>query len=203
MMQKTYAIKEIFASIQGEGFWSGRAATFVRFSGCNLWTGREKDRANAICQFCDTDFVGGERYTLPQLLLAIGELRPRFVVFTGGEPGLQLDTQLVRSLQRRGFYCAVETNGTVPVPPTLDWICVSPKAGTDIVTTQADELKLVYPQVGLEPWLAKARVSAKHLWLSPMDGPDLKRNTDLAIEYVAADCQWRLNAQSHKQWGVR
>lgn len=202
-MIKRYTVKEVFASIQGEGFWSGRAATFVRFAGCNLWTGKEKDRADAICQFCDTDFVGGEKYTLVELVHKICELRPKFVVFTGGEPGLQLDTILVRELQRRGFYCAVETNGTLMVPSALDWICVSPKAGTKIVTANADELKLVYPQPGLEPWLAKARVSAKHMWLSPMDGPNIKQNTDLAINYVSLDCQWRLNLQNHKQWGVR
>jgi 7-carboxy-7-deazaguanine synthase len=200
---KTYTVKEIFPTIQGEGFWSGRAATFVRFAGCNLWTGLEEHRAKAVCQFCDTDFLGGRRYTLESLVAAIQSHRPKFVVFTGGEPGLQLDTQLVRQLQRRGFYCAVETNGTLPIPPLLDWVCVSPKSGTDIIVSAADELKLVYPQDGLAPWLAQAKVSAKHKWLSPMDGPALRENIAKAVKYVSEDCQWRLNVQAHKFWEIR
>jgi 7-carboxy-7-deazaguanine synthase len=200
---KLYTVKEIFPTIQGEGFWSGRAATFVRFAGCNLWSGREEDRAKAACQFCDTDFVGGRRYTLEQLVAEVLDYPQRFIVFTGGEPGLQLDAELVRVLQRRGFYCAVETNGTVPLPLSLDWVCVSPKAGTQIVTTQADELKLVYPQENLPPWEARLRITAKHMWLSPMDGPDWKANVQRAVEFVAMDGRWRLNIQAHKMWGIR
>lgn len=201
-MSKLYAVKEIFHTLQGEGVHSGKPAVFVRFAGCNLWSGREQDRAKAICKFCDTEFRGGRRMTRQQIIDEVSRY-PGMVVFTGGEPALQLDVELVRELQKRGRFVAIETNGTHPIPTMLNWICVSPKAGTTVVVDRADELKLVYPQEGMEPWLASARVSAPHQWLSPMDGPDLKRNMEAAINYVKMDARWRVNIQAHKVWEVR
>lgn len=204
---KSYLVNEVFYTIQGEGNWSGRAAVFCRFSRCNLWTGREEDRATAICQFCDTDFASGTRMTQDELVRLIFTTWPQtahkpMVVFTGGEPLLQLDEELVWILKDLGFYVAVETNGTMPVPDGVNWVCVSPKAGTTIRLPYADELKLVFPQQMLMPdrlvdYLAKIR------WLSPMDGPDLEANTQAAIEYVMGDPTWRLNVQTHKLIGVR
>ncbi len=200
----TYAVNEIFLTVQGEGANLGRVAVFCRFAGCNLWSGREEDRAAAICQFCDTDFVGGRRYAQGELADAIeaewgAASAPRFVVFTGGEPALQLDQALVDAVRQRGFRVAVETNGTLPLP-SVDWLCVSPKAGTELVQRRGDELKVVYPQP-----LDLAELAAlpfSHLWLSPMDGPDLAGNTAASFTACLAAPQWRLNIQAHKAWGV-
>lgn len=200
---KVYTVKEIFYTLQGEGFHSGKPAVFVRFAGCNLWSGLEADRANAICQFCDTDFVGGKKYTLDELVSEINSLPSNFVVFTGGEPCLQLDADLIRALRRRHKYMAIETNGTLPVPLGIDWICVSPKAGAAIRQKDADELKLVFPQQALMPDVARSNTTARHLWLSPMDGPDFQRNVEATIAYVKLDTRWRMNIQAHKVWGVR
>lgn len=204
---KTYIVNEIFHTIQGEGHWTGRAAVFCRFSRCNLWTGREEDRAKAICQFCDTDFLNGKRISRDMLASEIFNAWPHgahkpMVVFTGGEPLLQLDEELVWILKDFGFYVAVETNGTQKVPDGIDWVCVSPKAGTKLACLYADELKLVFPQPFLMPdrligYLADIK------WLSPMDGPNLEANTQAAIDYVMQDPVWRLNIQTHKQIGVR
>lgn len=197
----TYTVHSIFHTVQGEGVHSGKAAVFVRFAGCNLWSGREQDRAKAICQFCDTQFRGGQRMTRQQIVDEVSRY-PGMVVFTGGEPALQLDGELVRALQQRKRFVAIETNGTHVIPSLLDWVCVSPKAGTTIVIDRADELKLVYPQEGMEPWLASARVRAQHQWLSPMDGPDWQANASAAIAYAKMDARWRVNIQAHKFWGV-
>lgn len=201
-MTRIYVVKEIFYSVQGEGFHMGTPATFVRFAGCNLWSGREADRAKAICQFCDTDFVGGERMTREEIVAKCVE-NPGMVIFTGGEPALQLDHELVRALQRRNKFVAIETNGTLPIPQCLDWVCVSPKADTDIVVREADELKLVFPQQRMMPDIARSMVRAKHLWVSPKDGPDIHRNMEAAITYAKIDSRWRVNIQAHKFWGVR
>lgn len=201
-MTRVYVVKEIFYSVQGEGFHMGTPATFVRFAGCNLWSGREADRAKAICQFCDTDFVGGERMTREDIVAKCVE-NPGMVIFTGGEPALQLDHELVRALQRRNKFVAIETNGTLPIPQCLDWVCVSPKADTDIVVREADELKLVFPQQRMMPDTARGLVRAKHLWVSPKDGPDTQKNMEAAINYAKIDYRWRVNIQAHKVWGVR
>jgi 7-carboxy-7-deazaguanine synthase len=201
-----YIVKEIFATLQGEGVQSGRAAVFLRFAGCNLWTGRDEDRESAECQFCDTDFVGGERYdNAAQLASAVmahwrGDCGP-FVVITGGEPALQLDQELVDALHDEGAEIAVETNGTKPLPEGIDWICVSPKAGTDLVVRSGDELKLVYPQLGAEPGIY-ADLEFGYFLLQPMDGPDLSLNVGAAMEYVRAHPQWRLSLQTHKIIGI-
>lgn len=201
-----YLVNEVFYTLQGEGFHTGRAAVFCRFSRCNLWTGREEDRATAVCKFCDTDFLSGTKVDLDDLVEQISGLWPGagspMVVFTGGEPLLQLDTELVSALKGRGFYVAVETNGTREVPDGVDWVCVSPKILTRLVVTSADELKLVYPQDEVNP--EKLNEFATDLfWLSPMDGPELRGNTAAAIEYVKRNPRWRLNVQSHKIWGIR
>lgn len=204
---KSYIVNEVFYTIQGEGFWSGRAAVFCRFSRCNLWTGREEDRATAICQFCDTDFLSGTRMKSDELVSLIFSTWPQtahkpMVVFTGGEPLLQLDEELVWILKDLGFYVAVETNGTQPVPDGIDWVCVSPKAGTILAAKSSDELKLVFPQPDLMPdQLLDYPAGIK--WLSPMDGPRLKDNTKQAIAYVMRDPIWRLNVQTQKQIGIR
>jgi 7-carboxy-7-deazaguanine synthase (Cx14CxxC type) len=210
----TYTVKEIFYTLQGEGTHSGRPAVFCRFSGCNLWTGREEDRETALCTFCDTDFFGvgpdGGKFRSPdELADAVASRWPstnghgrRFVVFTGGEPLLQLDAAAVAALQERGFEVAVETNGTLEPPPDLDWVCVSPKAGASTILSRGDELKLVYPQPGAEPELFEAGDFAQ-FFLQPMDGPDLDRNTQLAIEYCLAHPQWKLSLQTHKYVGLR
>jgi 7-carboxy-7-deazaguanine synthase len=205
----TYLVNDIFLTLQGEGYWTGRAAVFCRFSRCNLWTGREEDRATAVCQFCDTDFTRADKYGLKDLADTILNAWPKgapnpMVVFTGGEPLLQLDEPLLVSVQARGFYVAVETNGTV-VPKdrrNIDWLCVSPKADTDLAVTDGDELKLVYPQP-LAPPERFQGWAFDHFWLSPMDGPNLARNTDLAVGYVKRHPQWRLNIQTHKVIGVK
>ena len=210
-----YAVKDIFYTLQGEGANTGRPAVFCRFAGCNLWTGREADRHRAVCQFCDTDFVGtdgpgGGRFETADLLAgAIESCWPsraagpasRFVVCTGGEPLLQLDADLIESLHRRGFVIAVETNGTVVPPEGIDWLCLSPKARADLVVTSGDELKLVYPQDGGEPERYRD-LDFRHFFLQPMDGPELARNTRAALAYCLAHPGWRLSLQTHKLLGI-
>jgi 7-carboxy-7-deazaguanine synthase (Cx14CxxC type) len=209
----TYAVKEIFYTLQGEGANTGRAAVFCRFAGCNLWNGREHDRSRAVCQFCDTDFVGtngpggGSFTTAEALATAVsaawpaGEAGKRFVVCTGGEPLLQLDELLVAALHRAGFDVAVETNGTLPPPPGIDWLCVSPKAGATLVIRAGDEIKLVFPQVGAEPELFE-ELSFHHFFLQPMDGPDQQANTEAALQYCLTHPRWRLSLQTHKLLGI-
>jgi 7-carboxy-7-deazaguanine synthase (Cx14CxxC type) len=208
-----YSVKEIFLTLQGEGAQAGQAAVFCRFTGCNLWSGLERDRARAVCRFCDTDFVGtdgdgGGRFaTADALADAIaakweGGRDHRLVVLTGGEPLLQVDAALTAALHARGFRVAVETNGTQAAPPGLDWICVSPKAGAALVLRAGDELKLVYPQPGAEPGQFAA-LSFKHFLLQPMDGADLLDSTRAAIAYCLANPQWRLSVQTHKVLGLR
>ena len=205
----TYTVKEIYYTLQGEGANTGRPAVFLRFSGCNLWTGREEDRATAICQFCDTDFVGGTKYANARELAdevatqwdGNGTSR-RFVVITGGEPLLQLDPPLIDSLHAKGFEIAIETNGTIEAPAGIDWICVSPKAGTVIKQRTGNELKLVYPQAGLAP-LALERLEFEHFFLQPMDGPEIEHNTERAARYCLEHPRWRLSLQTHKLLGIR
>ncbi len=210
----TYSVKEIFYTLQGEGGQAGRPAVFCRFSGCNLWTGREEDRARAVCRFCDTDFVGtdgqggGKFATADALADAIAARWPaddtrgrRYVVCTGGEPLLQLDTPLIEALHARGFEVAVETNGTQPAPPGLDWICVSPKAGAPLVLTAGDELKLVYPQLEALPERFEG-LAFKHFFLQPMDSPQREANTRAAVAYCMKHPQWRLSLQTHKILGI-
>src|ERR1700681_1256087 len=202
----TYTVKEIFYTLQGEGAQTGTAAGFCRFSGCNLWSGREEDRSRAVCRFCDTDFVGtgpdgGKFSSANELADAIdrswsgGALR-KYVVCTGGEPLLQLDEALIAALHERGFEVAVETNGTRPAPTSLDWICVSPKAGAPFVQTSGSELKLVYPQENAPPE-KYAELDFRHFFLQPMDGPELVANTELAIDYCLRNPAWRLSIQTH------
>ena len=211
----TYTVKEIFYTLQGEGANTGRAAVFLRFSGCNLWTGRAEDRTTAVCGFCDTDFVGtdgpggGRLAEAADLADAADEVwigtalesNSKFVVCTGGEPLLQLDTKLVQALHERQFTIAVETNGTIAAPEGIDWICVSPKAGAELVQTKGDELKLVYPQVGLEPREFE-HLAFEHFFLQPLDGPQRERNTGLAINYCLRFPRWRLSLQTHKILGI-
>jgi 7-carboxy-7-deazaguanine synthase (Cx14CxxC type) len=208
-----YTVKEIFYTLQGEGANTGRAAVFCRFAGCNLWTGRERDRAKAICQFCDTDFVGvgpdgGKFATAQELASAVAQRWPvgaggrPLVVCTGGEPLLQLDPAAIDALHAHGFEVAVETNGTQTPPDGLDWVCVSPKVGAPLVLQAGDELKLVYPQDGGEPD-RYANLPFRHFFLQPMDGPDVVRNTARALEYCLAHPQWRLSIQTHKLLGIR
>lgn len=210
----SYAVKEIFYTLQGEGAQTGRAAVFCRFAGCNLWSGREQDRAAAICKFCDTDFAdtngpgGGKFASAAELADAVErEWRPeagggnRFVVCTGGEPLLQLDSLLIAAFHARGFEIAVETNGTCVAPAGLDWICVSPKAGSALRQTSGDELKLVFPQIGAYPE-EFAGLAFEHFFLQPMDGPDRERNTQLALRYCLDHPQWRLSLQTHKLLGI-
>ena len=206
----TYAVKEIFLTLQGEGMQTGRRAVFLRLAGCNLWTGREQDRATAQCRFCDTDFVGmdgenGGRYQAAALAARVEQLWDRgdcpLVVITGGEPMLQLDPPLIDALHARGFEIAVETNGTLPAPAGLDWICVSPKAGTEIVQRCGDELKLVWPQAGLDPqdllgW------DFRHYLIQPMDCADGPAARQAAIDYVLGHPEWRLSLQTHKLLGL-
>jgi len=211
----TYTVKEIFYTLQGEGAQSGRAAVFCRFSGCNLWSGREEDRSRAVCQFCDTDFVGtgpdgGKFKSAGELADAIdrcweGDGRSaekKYVVCTGGEPLLQLDEKLITELHERGFEVAVETNGTKPAPISLDWICVSPKAGAPLVQKSGSELKLVFPQENAPPEEFE-RLDFRHFFLQPMDGPDVAANTEAAIEYCLRHPRWRLSIQTHKLVGLR
>jgi 7-carboxy-7-deazaguanine synthase len=209
----SYAVKEIFLTLQGEGAHAGRAAVFCRFAGCNLWSGREQDRASATCRFCDTDFVGTDG-TLGGRYGSAGELADtiaaqwrgananRYVVLTGGEPLLQVDTALVDALHARGFAVGVETNGTILPPEGMDWICVSPKAGADLAVRQGHELKLVYPQADALPE-AFAGLAFERFSLQPMDGPDVAENTTRAIEYCLREPQWRLSLQTHKTIGIR
>lgn len=225
----SYTVKEIFYTLQGEGANTGRAAVFLRFAGCNLWTGREGDRASAQCQFCDTDFVGvdgpgGGRFeTAVELatavdshwesLLPIDEspsspcintrtLNRRLVVCTGGEPLLQLDALLIDALHERQFEIAVETNGTLPVPAGIDWVCVSPKAGCELVVKSGSELKVIYPQPGLDP-TQLTTLDFQHFFLQPMDGPELAENTRAVVEYCLRYPQWRVSLQTHKLLGIR
>jgi len=207
-----FVVKEIFKTLQGEGALAGRTAVFCRFSGCNLWSGREEDRATATCQFCDTDFVGsdgnvGGRFVDAQGLAdAIASawgppLDRRFVIFTGGEPLLQLDAELVDAVRTRGFFAAIETNGMFAAPAALDWICVSPKAGTIIRQTRGQELKLVFPQPGAPPEQFE-ELNFQHFFLQPMDGPERARNTAMAVEYCLAHPRWRISLQIHKLMGI-
>jgi len=218
----TYTVKEIFYTLQGEGAQTGRAAVFCRFAGCNLWSGREEDRSRAICQFCDTDFVGtgpdGGRFTSASELAdavdrcwgggrlgfdaSLESRDTRYVVCTGGEPLLQLNEELIAELHKRGFEVAVETNGTRPAPASLDWICVSPKAGAPLVQTSGSELKLVYPQENAPPEKFE-QLDFDHFFLQPMDGTDTAANTERAIEYCLRHPRWRLSIQTHKLVGLR
>ena len=227
----TYTVKEIFYTLQGEGAQAGRAAVFCRFSGCNLWSGREEDRSRAVCKFCDTDFVGtgpdGGRFkSAGELAAAVdrcwsgGVARTdssegagsqpetsdrdarKYVVCTGGEPLLQLDENLIAALHEHGFEVAVETNGTRHAPRSLDWVCVSPKAGAPLVQTSGNELKLVYPQSEAPPEKFE-HLDFQHFFLQPMDGPDISANTELAIDYCLRHPRWRLSIQTHKLVGIR
>ena len=211
----TYTVKEIFYTLQGEGANSGRPAVFCRFSGCNLWTGREADREAAVCTFCDTDFVGvgpdGGKFTTGEALAdAVSALWPwstsagarPLVVCTGGEPLLQLDDAAVDALHRAGFEIAVETNGTQPAPAGIDWVCVSPKSIAPLVLTNGDELKLVYPQPDAPPERFES-LEFHHFFLQPMDGPVVEENTRRAVAYCLAHPKWRLSVQTHKALGIR
>ena len=215
----TYSVKEIYYTLQGEGAQTGRAAVFCRFAGCNLWSGREEDRADAVCKFCDTEFVGtdgpggGKFETAQRLARAIADCWPpsvpetsnpassRLVVCTGGEPLLQVDPALITAFHDEGFEIAVETNGTQPAPAGLDWICVSPKADAHLVMTGGNELKLVYPQANALPQ-AFEHLEFDHFFLQPMDGANVTGNTRLAIEYCKQNPRWRLSLQTHKLLGI-
>lgn len=208
----SYRVKETFLTLQGEGINAGRVAVFCRFAGCNLWTGKESQRAIAVCQFCDTDFVGidgeggGAFPEAAQLAEHIesqwlGSLEKRMVVFTGGEPLLQLDSALLDQVHSRGFEVAIETNGTKPVPAGVDWICMSPKAGAPIVATSGHELKLVFPQAGLLPADVE-HLDFEHLLLQPMDGDRKSENTTAAVQYCLTHPRWRLSLQTHKYLGI-
>jgi 7-carboxy-7-deazaguanine synthase (Cx14CxxC type) len=212
-----YAVKEIFYTLQGEGAQAGRAAVFCRFAGCNLWSGREPDRAQAVCRFCDTDFVGtdgiggGKFATADALAQAVRALWPTpntptpggtpLVVCTGGEPLLQLDEPLIHALHAQGFEIAVETNGTLPIPHGLDWVCVSPKAGSQQMASTGDELKLVFPQPDAMPERFET-LAFRHFFLQPMDGPLQEAHTQAAVAYCLAHPQWRLSLQTHKLLGI-
>jgi 7-carboxy-7-deazaguanine synthase (Cx14CxxC type) len=215
----TYAVKEIYYTLQGEGAQTGRAAVFCRFAGCNLWSGREQDRTEAVCKFCDTDFVGvdgegGGRFdSAEDLAAAIGQKWPadsgqqgtglgrRFVVCTGGEPLLQLDAKLIAAFHTRNFEIAVETNGTIAAPQGVDWLTVSPKAGADLKQRSGDELKLVFPQLGVDPAEFEA-LAFRHFFLQPMDGPSREAYTELAVRYCLDHPKWRLSLQTHKLLGI-
>ena len=210
-----YTVKEIFYTLQGEGAQSGRAAVFCRFSGCNLWNGREEDRERAVCKFCDTDFVGigpdGGRFPDAQSLADVidacwagraGAAGGKYVVCTGGEPLLQLDDAAIAQLHRRGFEVAVETNGTRPAPASLDWVCVSPKAGAALVQRSGNELKLVYPQQDALPEQFE-NLAFDHFFLQPMDGPNVESNVNEAMQYCMGHPRWRLSLQTHKLLGIR
>jgi len=209
----TYSVREIFHTLQGEGLNAGRAAVFLRFAGCNLWSGREKDRASAICRFCDTEFVGtdgpgGGKFADAGSLATAVSARwpsdpqgPKLVVCTGGEPLLQLDAPAITALHEAGFEVAVESNGTIQAPDGIDWLCISPKAGAGLVQTSGDELKLVYPQHGADP-AGFEGLNFRHFLLQPMDGPELAENTRAAIDYCLAHPRWRLSLQTHKVLGI-
>ena len=211
-----YAVKEIYYTLQGEGTHTGRAAVFLRFTGCNLWSGREEDRSKAICRFCDTDFIGtdgpgGGKFENPETLSravaaewkgnAMSNGTPPYVVCTGGEPLLQLDESLVQALQSQGFQVAIETNGTRVPPRGIDWVCCSPKIGAELVLLSGDELKFVFPQFGADPQQF-VHLNYRHFYLQPMDGPDQKKNTELAMRYCRAHPRWRLSLQTHKILGI-
>lgn len=210
----TYAVKEAFLTVQGEGGQAGRPAVFLRFAGCNLWNGLERDRASAVCTFCDTDFVGtdgdggGKFATAEALATHVGsfwrgrEGDPKLVVVTGGEPLLQLDPPAIRALKAQGFDIAVETNGTLAAPEGIDWVCVSPKADAPVVQISGQELKLVYPQAQAMPDRFE-HLDFERFWLQPMDGPDQAANTAAAIDYCLTHPKWRLSVQTHKYIGVR
>lgn len=205
----SYKVKEIYYTLQGEGFWTGRPAVFCRFTGCNLWSGREEDREKAICSFCDTDFVGtngpqGGRYSAEELAKKVRSLFPDqknnsspYVVCTGGEPLLQLDGPLIKAFHEEGLEIAIETNGTMEVPKDIDWVCVSPKAGSEFIVKKGHELKLVYPQPGAEPELF-THLDFEHFFLQPMDGPDIARNQQLTLKYCLENPKWSLSLQTHK-----
>jgi 7-carboxy-7-deazaguanine synthase len=208
----TYSVKELFKTLQGEGAQAGRAAVFCRFAGCNLWSGREEDRADATCRFCDTDFVGtdgpgGGRFgTAEALAEAIeaawaGAQADRYVVFTGGEPLLQLDSALIEAVHRKGFTIAIETNGTLLPPSGIDWICVSPKAGAELRLRAGNELKLVFPQDGIDP-ATLLELAFDHFWIQPMDGSMRAANTDASVAFCLAHPKWRLSLQTHKYIGI-
>ena len=213
----SYLVKELFLTLQGEGAQSGRPAVFCRFSGCNLWTGREEHRSIAICQFCDTDFVGtdgpggGKFATSTELADAViamwgsqgasAGVGIPYVVCTGGEPLLQLDDELIKSFHKVGLEIAIETNGTLPVPQGIDWVCVSPKAGAEFVVTSGNELKLVFPQLGFQPDQF-TDLDFDHFYLQPMDGLERTRNTERAVEYCLKHPNWRLSTQTHKYLGI-
>jgi 7-carboxy-7-deazaguanine synthase (Cx14CxxC type) len=208
----TYSVKEMFYTLQGEGARTGRPAVFMRFAGCNLWSGREQDRVSAVCNFCDTDFVGvdgdggGKFDTADALATAAAALWPggpgAYVVCTGGEPLLQLDAVLISALHARGFEIAIETNGTIAAPPGINWICVSPKADAELVQRSGDELKLVFPQTLAMPERFET-LSFAHFFLQPMDGPKRDANTHAAVEYCMAHPRWRLSLQTHKLLKIR
>lgn len=211
----TYSVKEVFYTLQGEGAQAGRPAVFCRFAGCNLWSGREQDRGSADCQFCDTDFIGtdgnggGKFTTAEALAIHIKSLWPDlenqhaqpYVVCTGGEPALQLDTALIAALHKEGFEVAIETNGTLELPDGIDWICVSPKAGTDLIVNRGQELKLVFPQQDSDPENF-SELEFEHFYLQPMDSEDLIQNTQQTIRYCLQHPQWSLSLQSHKLIGI-
>ena len=208
----SYKVKEIYYTLQGEGAHTGRPAVFLRFTGCNLWSGREEDRTDAVCTFCDTDFIGmdgtlGGKYTAEEIAVIADNLWPsgkgnKYIVCTGGEPLLQLDTQLIDALHAKHFEVGVETNGTITPPQGLDWICVSPKANTEIVIRKGNELKLVVRQNGIEPELFE-QWNFAHFFLQPMDGPDLISFTEWATQYCLGHPQWKLSIQTHKWLGIR
>jgi 7-carboxy-7-deazaguanine synthase (Cx14CxxC type) len=214
----TYSVKEIFYTLQGEGAQAGRAAVFCRFAGCNLWSGREVDRSKAVCKFCDTDFVGtdgigGGKFETAEALARVidktwtgdsawtNNSDMKFVVVTGGEPLLQLDSTLVNAIKLLGFEIAIETNGTIAAPPGIDWICVSPKAGSRIIQRSGQELKLVYPQPQALP-SAFEHLQFENFFLQPMDGPDRDQNTKLAVKYCLENPRWRVSLQTHKLMGI-
>ena len=210
----SYKIKEIFYTLQGEGVNAGRAAVFCRFSGCNLWSGREADKVQSVCNFCDTDFVGvdgtyGNNYTnANELAKKISRLWPaknfknKFVVITGGEPMLQVDEDLINALHSINFEIAIETNGTIACPKSIDWICVSPKVGSKLIQKKGDELKFVFPQKGFNP-KDYLKLDFKHFLIQPMDGPFLKENTKEAINFCQKNPHWKLSIQTHKVMGIR
>jgi 7-carboxy-7-deazaguanine synthase len=208
----TYAVKEIFLTLQGEGMQSGKKAVFLRFSGCNLWSGREEDRATAICQFCDTDFVGtngqngGKFNRAKDLATKVAEIwgegrSERLVVITGGEPMLQLDAILIGALHAEEFRIAVESNGTIEAPPGIDWLCISPKAGSDVIQRQGHELKLVWPQAGSD-WREMERWDFQNFLIQPMDSANMRDNMKASVDFVLSNPKWRLSVQSHKWLGI-
>ena len=207
-----YSVKEIYYTLQGEGFHTGRPAVFLRFSGCNLWSGLEKDRATAICRFCDTDFWGvdginGGKYELQELVDKCISMWPKhsgsqpFLVCTGGEPLLQLDVPLIKRFKEAGFYIAIESNGTISVPSGIDWVCISPKAGSEIKVNSGNELKLVYPQSSIDPQ-SFVHLPFDHFYLQPLDDPNRSKNIADCIDYISAHTAWKLSLQTHKLIGI-